>query len=253
MLAVASKVTNPPLAPLPLASRVFGDWVAAAPGAERGERAVEARAEEDRVVVLARAEPAGVDPALDGPVTHHVDLRVEHVLVRPAGVEQDVRLAGRRERVALPAGPRGGGQLRVDPVRGEPDPVVARRRLLVGVRERGLVHVGVDAGDRPGRRQDRQLALDPAAHPGQVRLAEPVDRVGLVVVPALAARVGADLHHAERRAGPRERVAEVLGPDEGIDQAQRIGIRGPGRRGEPAQKSRAEQGRTGPCQHSFPS
>ncbi len=79
-------------------------------------------------------------------------------------------------------------------------------------------------------RQEQDVAVVTDAGAGQVRVREAEDAVVVEViagtsVPAFEARVGAELHHAERHARTGERVAVAAGADERIDVAQRVGVR----------------------------
>ncbi len=224
-VAVGLRVEGHPGAVAALAGGVplTGGGGVAAPGAVLGEGPVEGRGEVDGVPVLARAEVARLDPALDRPVADDVHLRVVHPLVGLARVEQDVGPVGGGEGVALPARAGGRGQLGVDVVRLQPDAVVTRFGLLVVMRVGGAVVVGVDALDGSGRRHERQFAHHGAADAGEMGLAESVDPVLLVVVASLAAGVRADLDHAEGSARAGEGVAEVLRADERVHQRGEFG------------------------------
>ncbi len=102
----------------------------AVPGPVGQERAVEAGLGVERVRLGVLAEAAAGDGGEHGVVVQHGHGAGGDLVQRLAGVEQHVGLVGRREGVALPAGPRGGGQLRGDAA-AELDLVVAGRRALV--------------------------------------------------------------------------------------------------------------------------
>ncbi len=150
-------------------------------------------------------------------------------------VEDHGGIIGRRERVAVHADARGGGELGRDAVAGQRHGVVAGLRDLlraVGIGPQARCRIllraaGADDIARDGHHRDVEQVAD--ARTAQVRVREADDRrVALVVARAPVPRLGnarrTYLHHAEGHVGPHEDMAVTARADLRIDEAGEIGI-----------------------------
>ena len=136
----------------------------------------------------------------------------------------------------MQANPLRGGQLDVHVVVEQVDRVKAGAGLLpvvavaAGVPGVGVLPRARAGGQFAGVRHQQDVTQVGDAGAAEMQMREPrQDVVGEVVarapVPALVEVRGADLHGAERHAGPDEHVAVASGTDEGIDVAGEV-IRG---------------------------
>ena len=198
-----------------LVDRAVGDLVAD-PAAHRVERRVDADVEVQLGVERGVAVAALADPALDRALPDARHVRVLHVRLAElaAEVDDDLGRAGLIERVAMDADALGRGQLGIDVIAVEVQPVIA------GLRELGRVMLDVRLPARVTARLDhRRAARGHHLHARELPVVDVAEALDLILVAAVArapdgvrARVRPQLHEPERLArGLEEEVAPDVG------------------------------------------